>query len=195
MNSDTLQHCQIILLQSLKSGYTHLVDFCTIIDNCIKYNPKVLKLFINPDERYKENIILKILWDLIKCEYASKVRRGTYAITEKGSNYLSKKQTDINYLDIIINTVKESDRIAQSIHKAIIEQQDKNITDPIRSKFLQKNGNLKEEYHTSLNCSYNFTVNNTRLHIMTWKDIEIVPGTILSQPDISIETLGPWIDC
>ena len=198
MEPTNIPYCEIILLQSLELGFDNLTDLNAIFDNCIKYDPiPFKKLTTIKDSRYKEDIIFKLLFKLINNDYAYKVKRGRYNITEKGSLHLNELNTGLSLIDyqtIIKNTVKEVDALVKSLTEQIQKREEEDMTHPIKSKYLQKNGQLKEELSAFFNCGCLFSVTDEALYIFTMKPIDVVPGTILCQPDIIVDTLGPWID-
>jgi hypothetical protein len=176
-----------IFLKSLECGYDHIRDIDTIFEKCVikhQLNKKYM------DFHYVRDILY---WLLDRC-YIVKVKRGFYNITPKGSTYLNQLNITI-YDDTIASTVKQLDALAQSLAEQLLKQKEFDKIHPIKCKYFKSDGQLIDSLQNELKgYRYMFYATETHLKIFTFKPIQIKCDSLLSLPDIEINTLGEVYD-
>ena len=190
---------EYILLQSLAFDFTHLEDIDNIFESTINLT--------------RRNTIRKILIKLVDKEFVKRIHRSKYEITDLGLKHLNGiklkyKNYSLLYDTTIKNTEKEIDLIVKGMmeememNKLATEKIIKSCT--IRSKFLNLDETLNDDYQNELNKYYrgNYLLKvreekDVILNIILFKPLKdnIEETSILNDPNIVIDVLGPWIDC
>ena len=170
---------KIIILKSLSYDFDNINDLYHIVNSCLKGK--------------FETITLRVLHTLLRNNDIVRIERGTYNITEQGLLYVKSLPIDA-YDDMIKTTIKESELLCQAIEENRLKYEEENRTHPIKSKYLQPDGRLKENIANAVGCWCLFHVDDHFLYLVTHKEIQLVPGTLLCQPDIKMDVMGPIID-
>lgn len=190
-----MDNTTLIILQSLELNFTSIVDICTIFKKCT--NNALSENHFKKTKVDNKTIVKNYLFILLNKNYINRIDTSEYKINEKGLLYVNELKSQVDnitnnyYLNIIKSTVKEIDQLMAEI----LRNQNIENSNPTKIKYYQSTTQLNDNLQKVLNCYHIHSINEDNiLLISTWKQIIIVPGSVLDQHDIIVDLLGPIQD-